>query len=160
MNSKISPCLSFDGQAEEAALFYTAIFPDSRIVEIRRWGETGPGVAGSVLVVYFQLAGKDFLALNGGPQYHFTPAISLTVDCKDQAEVDAMWAKLLDGGEPARCGWLTDRYGVSWQITPEALPRLLGDPDPAVAARVMRAMMGMVKIDVAEIERAAAGDAT
>jgi predicted 3-demethylubiquinone-9 3-methyltransferase (glyoxalase superfamily) len=156
--NKISPCLWFDTNAEEAANFYVSIFPDSKINRILRHGDAGPGPKGSVLMVEFTLAGQTYQALNGGPQFKFTEAISLSVDCKDQAEVDKYWDALMkNGGKPVQCSWLKDKYGLSWQIVPRALPALLNDPDPAKAARAMQAMMKMVKIDVAEIEKAAKG---
>ncbi|HEX5569455.1 MAG TPA: VOC family protein [Streptomyces sp.] len=145
---KITTCLWFDYQAEEAARHYTSVFGDSRIVEVRRYGQAGPGKAGTVMTVTFELAGQRFLALNGGPQFPFTEAISLSVDCATQEEVDELWARLGEGGEEGPCGWLKDRYGLSWQIVPRKLEELLGDPDPAVSERAMKAMLGMRKIDV------------
>ncbi|HEU5017579.1 MAG TPA: VOC family protein [Pseudolabrys sp.] len=156
--SKISPCLWFDGKAEEAANFYVSLFPDSKITRIMRHGDAGPGPKGSVLLVEFMLAGETYQALNGGPQYQFTEAISLSVDCKDQTEVDKYWDALIkDGGKPVACSWLKDKYGLSWQIVPRRLVDLLNDSDSAKAARVMQAMMQMVKIDIAAIEKAAKG---
>ncbi len=152
---KITTYLWFDNQAEEAAEFYTSIFEDSRILEVNRYGEAGPGPAGTAMMVAFELAGQRFLALNGGPQFRFTEAISLYVDCASQEEVDELWAKLTDGGEESQCGWLKDRWGLSWQIIPQALPELLGNPDPAKAQQVMKAMLGMRKIDVSALEEAA-----
>jgi predicted 3-demethylubiquinone-9 3-methyltransferase (glyoxalase superfamily) len=152
---KIITYLWFDSQAEEAARFYTSLFDDARIVTVSRYGEAGPGPAGSAMTVKFELAGQEFLALNGGPHFRFSEAISLLVNCESQDEVDALWAKLTEGGEPSRCGWLKDRYGLSWQIIPTALPELLADPDPARARRAMQAMLGMQKIDIAELRRAA-----
>ncbi|HTQ31195.1 MAG TPA: VOC family protein [Opitutaceae bacterium] len=151
---KITPFLWFNDQAEEAARLYTSIFKKSRIVEISRYGDAGPGPKGSVMTVSFQLEGQDFIALNGGPQYTFNPAISLFVDCKDQAEVDTLWEKLCRGGEPVACGWLRDKYGISWQIIPSALLKMRRDKDPARSARVMKAMMQMVKIDVKKLKKA------
>ncbi|MEI7033039.1 VOC family protein [Streptomyces pratensis] len=146
---KITPCLWYDGTAEEAAEHYIAVFGgDSRILDVSRYGEAGPGEPGSVLTVGFRLAGQEYIALNGGPQFSFTEAISLSVDCADQAEVDRLWAALSEGGEESRCGWLKDRYGVSWQIVPRELPQLLADPDPAKAKRTMTAMLGMGKLDI------------
>ncbi|CAM02444.1 putative 3-demethylubiquinone-9 3-methyltransferase (glyoxalase superfamily) [Saccharopolyspora erythraea NRRL 2338] len=145
---KITTFLWFDGQAEEAAEFYTSIFPDSRIAHVQRYGEAGPGPEGSVMTVNFELAGQEFIALNGGPRFRFTEAISLFVDCESQKEVDELWAKLTDGGEESRCGWLNDRYGLSWQIVPTVLMDMLKDPDPARSARVMKAMLGMGKLDI------------
>ncbi|MES2102336.1 MAG: VOC family protein [Pseudomonadota bacterium] len=154
----IHPCLWFDGRAEEAMNFYMGIFPDARMTDVLRWGDAGPGPKGSVLTCTFELAGQTFMALNGGPQYQFTPAISLVVNCATQAEVDRYWDALLaGGGTPVQCGWITDRFGVSWQIVPEQLPRLLQDKDPARADRAMNAMMQMVKLDIAALERAVAG---
>jgi predicted 3-demethylubiquinone-9 3-methyltransferase (glyoxalase superfamily) len=156
--SKIAPCLWFDGEAEEAAKFYVSLLPDSRIDHVQRNVTDSPaGKAGGVLVVKFTLAGQRFLALNGGTRFEYTHAISFQVDCTDQAEVDRLWDALSDGGSVERCGWLKDRYGVSWQIVPSALPRLLGDPDPVKAQRVMQAMLQMVKLDVAGLEAAHAG---
>ena len=156
--SKIAPCLWFDGEAEEAAKFYVSLLPDSRIDHVQRNVTDSPaGKAGSALVVKFTLAGQSFLALNGGTRFEHTHAISFLVDCVDQAEVDRLWDALSDGGSIERCGWLKDRYGVSWQIVPSVLPRLLGDPDPAKAQRVMQAMLQMVKLDIAGLEAARAG---
>jgi len=154
---KITTCLWFDGQAEEAAKFYVSVFKNGRILETAYWGKTGPGKEGSVLTVLFEIEGQVFLALNGGPDYHFTPAISLSVDCKTQEEVDAYWEKLTAGGKPVMCGWLEDKFGVSWQIVPDILPRSLADKDRAKADRVLKAMMGMVKLDIAALEKAAEG---
>jgi predicted 3-demethylubiquinone-9 3-methyltransferase (glyoxalase superfamily) len=152
---KITTYLWFNDDAEEAVEFYTSVFPDSRITNIARWGEGGPGPQGAVLNIVFELAGQRFIALNGGPQFKFTPAISLFVSCESQAEVDELWAKLLaGGGKPNRCGWLDDRYGLSWQVIPSALMELMSDPDPTVSGRVARAMMGMQKIDIATLRRA------
>ncbi|MFD9745199.1 VOC family protein [[Kitasatospora] papulosa] len=148
---KIRPCLWFDDQAEEAATFYVSVFGgDSRIEKVTRWpeGTESAGSAGSVLTVDFVLAGQEYLGLNGGPQFHFSEAVSLSVDCVDQEEVDRLWAKLTEGGEESMCGWLKDRYGLSWQIVPRALPELLGGPDRARADRAMKVMMGMRKLDV------------
>lgn len=154
----ITTCLWFDGQAEDAAKFYTGIFNDSTIGDILRCGDAGPGPRGSVLTVEFELAGRKFMGLNGGPQYKFTPAVSLSVACDTQAEVDYYWQRLGEGGTPVQCGWMRDKFGLSWQIVPVALPRLLAHPDPAKAARVMKAMMGMIKLDAPALERAAQGD--
>ncbi len=154
---KINPFLWFDDKAEEAANFYVSVFPNSRIVETVRYGDSGPGPKGSVMTVAFDLDGQRFNALNGGPVFKFTEAVSFVVDCRDQAEVDHYWDRLTDGGQPSQCAWLKDRYGVSWQIVPEALIRLLKDPDPVKAQRVMAAMMKMSKIDVAKLEAAYAG---
>lgn len=154
---KISPFLWFDTQAEEAVNFYTSIFRNSRIASVTRYGEAGPGPAGSVMVAQFELEGLRFTALNGGPMFKFTEAISMVVDCKDQAEVDHYWYALSEGGQPGQCGWLKDKFGLSWQIVPEALPRLLSDPDGAKAGRVMQAMLLMTRIEVAKLEAASAG---
>ncbi|MEV4434407.1 VOC family protein [Streptomyces sp. NPDC049555] len=146
---KITPCLWFDTEAEEAVDFYLSVFPGSRILEVKRYGEAGPREPGMVMVIDFELAGQRFMALNGGPEFTFTEALSLSVDCADQAEVDELWARLTEGGgEEGPCGWLKDRFGVSWQIVPRALPELLADPDPVTSQRVMQAMMGMKKIDI------------
>jgi predicted 3-demethylubiquinone-9 3-methyltransferase (glyoxalase superfamily) len=158
--SKIAPCLWFDGEAEEAANFYVSLMPDSRIDHVQKNVIDSPaGKAGTVLIVQFTLAGQRFLALNGGTRFDFTHAISFAIDCADQAEVDRLWNALSEGGSTEQCGWLKDRYGVSWQIVPSALPKLLSDPDPAKAQRVMQAMMQMVKLDVAALERARDGGA-
>ncbi|MGW4409584.1 VOC family protein [Nonomuraea sp. NPDC004702] len=154
---KITTYLWFDNQAEEAAEFYTSIFADSRILEVQRYPEGGPGPAGQAMVVSFELAGQRFLALNGGPQFTFTEAISLYVDCASQEEVDDLWARLTDGGEESQCGWLKDRYGLSWQIVPRALQELMSVPDPAAAQRVAQAMLGMRKIEIKGLEDAAKG---
>jgi predicted 3-demethylubiquinone-9 3-methyltransferase (glyoxalase superfamily) len=151
---KIVTYLWFDNRAEEAANFYASLFEDSKITDVTRYGEAGPGEPGSVMVVNFQLAGQDFIALNGGPQFRFTEAVSLFVNCETQEEVDRLWAALTDGGEEQPCGWLKDRYGLSWQIIPTALLRLLSDPDPAKAKRVMEAMFAMRKIDIATLQAA------
>lgn len=151
---KITPCLWFDTQAEEAMNFYVSIFPNSRVGKVTRYGQEGPGPAGSVMTATFVLDGQEFYALNGGPMYQFTPAISLFVGCETQAEVDELWEKLLAGGEPNRCGWLQDKFGVSWQIIPRLLGDLLGDPDPQKAGRVMQAMLQMVKLDIQQLKDA------
>lgn len=148
---KITPFLWFDNQAEEAMHFYTSIFKNAKVGEVRRAGEGGP-----VMGVSFTLDGQDFMALNGGPQFRFTEAISFFVDCETQAEVDELWAKLTaNGGQESMCGWLKDKYGLSWQIVPRILPELLGDKDPQKAQRVMNAMLQMKKIDIDELKRAA-----
>jgi predicted 3-demethylubiquinone-9 3-methyltransferase (glyoxalase superfamily) len=158
---KISPCLWFDGNAEEAARFYTAIFPNSRIGTVEKSpGETPSGPKDSVLSVDFSLAGQSYIALNGGPDFKFNEAISLSIDCADQAEVDRYWDALLaDGGEESVCGWLKDRFGVSWQVIPRRLPEMLRSSDREAAARALAAMLKMVKIDVAALERAYSGEA-
>ena len=154
---KITPFLWFDDQAEEAAQLYTSLFHNSKIGNIARYGEAGPGEPGSVMTVQFELDGQKFVGLNGGPAHQFTEAVSFVVNCETQDEVDELWAKLSDGGQEGPCGWLKDRFGLSWQIVPTALPRLLTDPDREKANRAMQAMMGMKKIEIAELERAAEG---
>jgi predicted 3-demethylubiquinone-9 3-methyltransferase (glyoxalase superfamily) len=151
---KIVPSLWFDTQAEEAAKFYVSIFEDSKITSVTRYGSAGPRPEGMVMTVDFQLAGQDFNAINGGPDFKFTEATSLLVNCQTQDEVDDLWQKLGDGGEPGPCGWLKDRYGLSWQVVPVALGEMLSDPDPARSQRVMAAMLQMSKIDLAELRRA------
>ena len=155
---KITTFLWFDNNAEEAANFYVSVFPNSRIIDIARYGDPGPGPKGSVMIVDFELDGQRFTGLNAGPQFKFTEAISLVVHCKSQEEVDYYWEKLSgDGGQEVECGWVKDKYGLSWQITPEILLELIKDKDQAKADRVMKAMMGMKKIDIKGIEEAAAG---
>ena len=154
---KITPFLWFDRQAEEAAGFYVSIFPNSRIVKVVRYGAAGPGPAGSAMTVEFQLEGQSFVALNGGPHFKFTEAISFVIDCRTQAEVDAYWEKLSAGGVPSQCGWLKDRFGLSWQVVPAVLPELLGDPDPEKSARVMKAMLTMKKLDIRALQKAHEG---
>ncbi|MBC3916906.1 VOC family protein [Undibacterium sp. CY18W] len=154
---KITPFLWFDQQAEEAALFYTGIFKDSEVVSISRYGDGAPMPKGTVMTAKFILEGQEFVALNGGPHFTFNPAISFVVNCDSQQEVDYYWEKLLDGGTESQCAWLTDRFGVSWQIVPQALIRYLNDPDPVKAQRVMMAMMQMIKIDIATLDRAYQG---
>jgi predicted 3-demethylubiquinone-9 3-methyltransferase (glyoxalase superfamily) len=154
---KITPFLWFDSQAEEAANFYVSIFKNAKIVKVARYGEAGPGPKGSVMTVAFELDGQEFVALNGGPYYTFTPAISFLVRCETQQEVDRFWEKLSEGGEPVQCGWLKDKYGMSWQIVPSVLEEMLNDPDHAKSQRVMEAMLQMKKIDVAALEKAYAG---
>jgi predicted 3-demethylubiquinone-9 3-methyltransferase (glyoxalase superfamily) len=151
---KITPYLWFENQAEEAANYYASIFKNSKIHEIQRYGEAGPGPAGSAMIVTFELEGQDFIALNGGPQFKFNEAISFYVDCKTQEEVDELWAKLSAGGEEGPCGWLKDKYGLSWQIIPTTLTELLSDPDPEKAERVMKAMLQMSKIDIEGLKKA------
>jgi predicted 3-demethylubiquinone-9 3-methyltransferase (glyoxalase superfamily) len=151
---KIKPFLWFDSNAEEAMNFYTATFKNSKIGQVRRYGEAGPGPKGSVMTATFQIEGQEFMALNGGPHYKFTPAISFFVSCETQKEVDELWEKLSAGGEAMQCGWLKDKFGVAWQIIPKALGELLGDKDPKKSQRVMKAIMGMVKIDVEGLKRA------
>lgn len=153
---RITPFLWFDNQAEEAAKFYVSIFKNSKIVNVARYGEAGPGPKGSAMTVAFHLDGQDFTALNGGPVFKFNESISFVVSCKTQQEVDDYWKKLTaDGGEESQCGWVKDKYGLSWQIIPTALNELLSDPDPKRADRAMKAMLGMKKIDIAALEKAA-----
>jgi predicted 3-demethylubiquinone-9 3-methyltransferase (glyoxalase superfamily) len=153
---KITPFLWFDGNAEEAANFYISIFKNSKMGKISRYGDAGPGPKGSVMSVTFQIEGQDFFALNGGPQFKFTPAISLFVNCETQQEVDELWEKLSAGGRTDRCGWLQDKFGLSWQIIPTVLGQLLGDKDPQRAKRAMQAMLQMTKIDIEKLQQAAA----
>jgi predicted 3-demethylubiquinone-9 3-methyltransferase (glyoxalase superfamily) len=153
---KITPCLWFDTEGEEAAKFYTSVFPNSRIVEVTHYGSAGPRREGLVMTVTFELDGQMFTALNGGPDFTFDEAISFEVGCESQEEVDSYWRTLSEGGEEGPCGWLKDRFGVSWQIIPTVLPRLLADPDQEKAQRVMAAMLKMRKIEIDELERAAA----
>ena len=152
---KIKPYLWFDNQAEQAANHYVSIFKNSKITDVQRYGDTGPGTPGEVMIIGFELDGQEFVALNGGPMFKFTEAISFYVDCENQNEVDDLWARLCEGGEPGQCGWLKDRYGVSWQIIPKQLGELLQQPDPEKAGRVMQAMLGMQKIDVQGLKDAA-----
>ncbi len=154
---KITPFLWFDDNAEEAMNFYVSIFKNSKIHDVRRYGKGGPAPEGTVMTGTFQLEGQEFMALNGGPQYKFTQAISLFVNCETQQEVDELWAKLSAGGEEDQCGWLRDKFGLSWQIIPRKLGELLGDKDPERSKRAMGAMLKMRKIDVADLERAAEG---
>jgi predicted 3-demethylubiquinone-9 3-methyltransferase (glyoxalase superfamily) len=151
---KITPFLWFDHEAEEAMNFYVSIFKNSRILSVTRYGEGGPGPAGEVMTGTFQLEGQEFMALNGGPDHKFTEAISFFVDCKTQAEVDDLWNILTEGGEEGPCGWLKDKFGVSWQIIPTVLGELLGDPDPVKSQRVMKAMLQMKKIDIKALQEA------
>jgi predicted 3-demethylubiquinone-9 3-methyltransferase (glyoxalase superfamily) len=154
---RITPFLWFDTQAEEAANFYVSIFPNSKIVSTARYGDAGPGAKGSVMTVGFELDGLSFTALNGGPQHKFTEALSLVVHCETQAEVDHYWSKLSAGGKEVACGWLKDKYGLSWQIVPNALIELIQDKDPVRSQRVMAAMLQMKKIDIAGLQAAHAG---
>ena len=156
---KITPFLWFDDCAEEAANFYATVFKNSRVGRILRYGEAGPGPAGSVMTVDFELDGQPFAAVNGGPIFKFTEAVSFVVHCADQAEVDEYWEKLSAGGQPGRCGWLKDRYGLSWQIVPTALFDLIGGSDEARRQRVMRALFTMTRLDIARLKAAAEGDA-
>jgi predicted 3-demethylubiquinone-9 3-methyltransferase (glyoxalase superfamily) len=153
--SDITPCLWFDTEGEEAAKFYVSVFKNSKILSTSYYTEGSPRPAGSVLTVEFELDGRPFTALNGGPEFTFSEAISFQISCADQAEVDYYWDNLCEGGEPGPCGWLRDRYGVSWQIVPTALVELLADPDRARAARAMKAMMSMGKLDIAALQAAA-----
>ncbi len=158
MTDKISTWLWFDTEGLEAAEFYCSLFPNSRVTEVTKYGEAGPREAGTVMTVTFELDGRTFGALNGGPHFTFTEAISLTVSCEDQQEVDRYWSALTDdGGEEGPCGWLKDRWGLSWQIVPKAFNELLADPDPARAQRATKAMLGMKKLDVAALQAAADG---
>jgi predicted 3-demethylubiquinone-9 3-methyltransferase (glyoxalase superfamily) len=152
---RITPNLWFDTQSEEAARFYTSVFPNSKITNVTHYTDAGPREAGMVLTVEFELDGQTFTAINGGPEFTFDEAISLLVHCKDQAEVDYYWAQLGEGGEEGPCGWLKDRYGLSWQVFPEEAGSILGDPDPARASRAMTALLGMKKLDVAALRAAA-----
>ena len=151
---KITPFLWFDGKAEEAMNFYTSIFKNSKIGRITRYGDAGPGPKGAVMSATFQLDGQEFMALNGGPQFKFTEAISFFVNCETQEEVDELWEKLSAGGQKSRCGWLKDKYGLSWQIIPSALGKMLGDKNPEKSQRVMKAMLQMDKIDIKGLEQA------
>lgn len=151
---KLTTCLWFDDQAEAAMNFYLSVFQDSKAGTVTRYGEAGPGRKGSVMTATFQLFGREFLALNGGPHYRFTPAISLVVNCESQQEVDELWAKLSEGGREDQCGWLTDQFGLSWQIVPTLLPKLLSDKDPKKSQNVMQAMLQMKKIDSRKLQQA------
>jgi predicted 3-demethylubiquinone-9 3-methyltransferase (glyoxalase superfamily) len=151
---KITPFLWFDKEAEEAANFYVSIFKNSKIVSVGRYGDAGPGQKDTAMSVTFELEGQSFFALNGGPLYKFTPAISLFVSCETQDEVDALWAKLCDGGRPNRCGWLTDKYGLSWQIIPSVLGKLLQSPEREKSNRAMKAMLAMDKLDIGALQDA------
>ncbi len=155
---KITPCLWFDTQAEQAASFYVSLFEDSEVTGVTRYTEVGPGPAGEVKLAFFTLAGQEYTAVNGGPQFPFTEAVSFSVSCKDQVEVDRLWSQLTEGGgEEGQCGWLKDRFGLSWQIIPERMGELLSDPDPDRSQRAMQAMLQMSKIDVKVLEDAANG---
>lgn len=158
MTSKpFTTCLWFDNRSEEAARYYVSIFKNSRLGAIHRYTSAGPGEEGSVMLVEFELNGQRFAALNGGPQYTFTPAVSFVVECADQAEVDYYWERLAEGGQEVACGWVTDRYGLSWQVVPTVFFEMISDPDSEKAARVTAAMLSMTKFDVAALERAYAG---
>jgi len=151
---KITPFLWFDGKAEEAMNFYTSIFKNSKALSIRRYGEAGPGPTGSVMSAQFELDGQEFIALNGGPHFTFTPAISFFVNCEAQEEVDELWEKLSEGGKKNQCGWLTDKFGLTWQIVPSALGKMLQDKDPRKASTVMKAMLQMTKLDIEKLKQA------
>lgn len=154
----ITPNLWFDGNAEEAAAFYVSVFPNSRIVHVARYTAAGPGEPGTVMTVAFELDGQRFVGINGGPQFSFDEAVSFQIDCADQAEVDHYWERLLDGGgQESQCGWLKDRFGLSWQVVPTGMAELFDDPDPERARRAMAAMLQMRKLDVAALQRAADG---
>ena len=154
---KITTFLWFNNDAEEAANYYTSIFKNSKILDVSRYGEVGPGPKGSVMIVKFQLAGQEFVALNGGPQFKFTEAISLMVNCESQQEIDELWRKLTAGGQESQCGWLKDKFGLSWQIVPTELGKLMSAKDPAKANRVMQALLQMKKLDIAKLQQAAEG---
>jgi predicted 3-demethylubiquinone-9 3-methyltransferase (glyoxalase superfamily) len=156
---KISPFLWFDNQAEEAMNFYVSIFKNSKIGSVMRYGDAGPGPKGSVMTASFELEGQQFTALNGGPHFKFTEAISFVVSCETQEEVNELWDKLSGGGQTQQCGWLKDKFGLSWQIIPSALIELMGDPDPEKSQRVMEAMLQMTKIEIAELKQAYEGSA-
>jgi predicted 3-demethylubiquinone-9 3-methyltransferase (glyoxalase superfamily) len=155
---EITTFLTYDHHAEDAVRFYLSVFEDGKILDTLRHGEAGPGTKGSVLTVTFELLGKTYVAMNGGPSFTFTHGISLSVSCDTQAEVDRFWSKLSSGGKEVACGWLVDKYGVSWQIVPKCLPEMLADKDPVKATRTMKAMMKMVKLDIGALKKAYAGD--
>ena len=156
--AKITPFLWFDDQAEQAVDFYLSVFPGSRVLDVVRYGEAGPGPTGTVMTIRFELEGQEFTALNGGPaHYHFDESISFVIDCATQADVDRYWEALGDGGEEIACGWIKDRFGLRWQVVPSELPAVLGDPDPARAQRALQAMLAMKKLDVEALRRAADG---
>ena len=151
---KITPFLWFNGQAEQAANYYVSVFPNSRVVKVLRYGQAGPGPVGAVMLVDFELEGQKFTALNGGPQFKFTPAVSFVVHCQTQEDVDHYWATLSNGGMEIECGWLTDKFGLTWQIVPVLLFKLLGDPDPVKSQRIMKEMMTMKKLDSRRLQEA------
>ncbi len=151
---KITPCLWFNFNAEEAVAHYLSIFANGRVLSTARYGDAGPGPKGAVMTMLFEIEGQKFLALNGGPHFAFTPAISLIVDCQTQDEVDRLWERLGEGGKPSQCGWLTDKFGVTWQIVPSLIPRIMQSGDAAGIARVMQAIMPMTKLDIATLQRA------
>ena len=155
---KITPFLWFDNNAEEAMNFYTSIFKNSKVLTVSRYGEAGPGPAGAVMTAEFELEGQEFVALNGGPRFKFTEAISFVVNCETQEEVDYFWEKLSEGGEKSRCGWLKDKFGLWWQVVPVILAELMSDPDPEKSKRVMRSMLTMDKIEIEPLKRAHAGN--
>ena len=155
---KITPFLWFNDNAEQAVEFYVSTFANSKILSTSRYGDAGPGPKGSLMVATFQLEGQNFMAINGGPSYRLTPAISLLVNCETQAEVDTLWDKLAAGGAPQQCGWLQDKFGLSWQIIPKQLGKLMGDPDPVKSKRVVNAMLKMHKISVADLQKAYDGE--
>jgi len=157
VRAKITPNLWFDTEAEQAAEFYCSVFPDSRVVGLTRYPEGGPGPAGSVMTVEFELSGSRLVGINGGPQFPFTEAVSFEIECADQDEVDHYWERLSEGGRPGPCGWLQDRYGLSWQVVPAGTAELFADPDPRRVERAMQAMLGMGKLDLAALRRAADG---
>jgi predicted 3-demethylubiquinone-9 3-methyltransferase (glyoxalase superfamily) len=159
MTQKIVPNLWFDTQAEEAAAFYVSVFKNSRIVSVNHYTEAGPREAGMVMTVEFELDGQHFIAINGGPEFTFSEAVSLMISCADQAEIDYYWEHLVDGGEEGPCGWLKDRYGLSWQVVPGGMDELFADPDKSKATRAMQAMFGMKKLDIAALQAAADGTA-
>ena len=155
---KITPCLWFDTEGEDAARFYTSVFPNSRIVDVAHYGSAGPRPEGTVMAVSFELDGQKFVALNGGPQFTFSEAISFQIDCESQEEVDAYWSELSAGGEEGPCGWLKDQFGLSWQVVPKILPEMLMDDDIDKSNRAMKAMLGMKKLDIAALKRAFDGE--
>ncbi|MEA2308054.1 MAG: hypothetical protein QOI65_340 [Thermoleophilaceae bacterium] len=158
MSQKITPNLWFDNEAEEAASFYTSVFKNSRVLNVARYSEAGPRPAGTVMTVEWELDGQRFVGINGGPQFKFDEAVSFQIDCEDQDEVDYFWEKLTEGGEESQCGWLKDRFGLSWQVVPQGMGELFSDPDPQRAERAMKAMLQMRKLDIEELRRAADGE--
>lgn len=158
MQQKITPSLWFDTEAEDAADFYTSVFKNSRIVSVAHYNEAGPREAGTVMTVEWELDGQRFIGINGGPQFKFSEAVSFQLNCEDQEEVDYYWEKLSEGGSEGPCGWLKDRFGLSWQVVPNGMDELFSDPDPTRATRAMKAMLKMSKLDIAALQRAAHGD--
>ena len=154
MSEKITTCLWFDHQAEDAAGFYVSVFDDARVLDVARYGEGGPGPAGQAITVRFEIDGRTFTALNGGPAFTFNESVSFVIDCSSQEEVDRYWSALSDGGSESQCGWLKDKYGVSWQVVPAMLGQLIGGPDPVGSQRAMQAMLGMRKLDIAALQNA------